>query len=355
MKLTGNRIIDKDVLEIISENLDMNYFARKAILITGAGGMLPSYFVYSFLGLNDTILKDKPLKVFALVRNKEKALKKFSRFMNRKDFNLIVKDISDFCHFEEKLDVIIHAASQASPKYYGIDPVGTLKANTLGTMNLLELARRGGTRKFLFISSGDVYGLIDGKIVSESFTGNIDCTSIRSCYGESKRMGENMCVCYAHQYGFETYSVRLAHTYGPGVDLNDGRVFADFVRNIVYGENIKINSDGSTRRCFMYVTDMIKACFYVLLKGKSGESYNISSMKEISIRELAELLCSLYPSKNIKPVFTKTKNDISYIRSKSSSLVLDNTKLWGLGWSQTVCIENGFKRMIDSFFEAING
>ena len=163
-------------------------------------------------------------------------------------------------------------------------------------------------------------------------------------------MGENICACYFHQYGLETYSVRLAHTYGPGVDLNDGRVFADFARDVIKGNNIKINSDGSARRCFMYLTDMLKGLFYVLLKGEAGGSYNISSMEEISIKDLAYLLCNMYPEKNIKVVFSETKDDNYYLRSKSNSLVFDNSKLRALGWHETVPIDVGFKRMIDSFY-----
>ena len=267
MVLTKNTIRDTDIEEIISEKLDWNYFAGKYILVTGANGMIPSYIVYTLLGLNEIILKNNPLKVFGLLRNREKAESKFQKLLDRKDFCLIVEDISKFKEFNERFDIIIHAASQASPKYYGIDPVGTLKANTIGTMNLLELARKNNTERFLFVSSGEVYGVLDGLVtnINENYTGNVDCTNVRSCYAESKRMGETMCVSYAHQYGIHTNMIRLAHTYGPGCALDDGRVFADFTKNILNNENIKINSDGSALRCFMYVTDMIKGLFYVLL------------------------------------------------------------------------------------------
>lgn len=351
MVLTKNTIIDTDIEEIISEKLDWNYFAGKYILVTGANGMIPSYIVYTLLGLNEIILKNNPLKVFGLVRNREKAESKFQKLLDRKDFCLIVEDISKFKEFNERFDIIIHAASQASPKYYGIDPVGTLKANTIGTMNLLELARKNNTERFLFVSSGEVYGVLDGLVtnINENYTGNVDCTNVRSCYAESKRMGETMCVSYAHQYGIHTNMIRLAHTYGPGCALDDGRVFADFTKNIINNENIKINSDGSAKRCFMYVTDMIKGLFYVLLKGDNCGAYNISSMKETSIKDLANMLCGLYPEKGLHAVFLETKDDNSYIRSKSQRVLFDNSKLTALGWYESVPVEIGFKRMIDSY------
>lgn len=353
MGITGNKIIDADIEEITSEALNWSYFAGKHILVTGANGMLPAYIVYTLLGLNETVLNGRPCKVTANVRNYEKAKSKFERFLNRDDFQLLLKDVTELTEFCGNVDIVIHAASQASPKYYGTDPVGTLKANTIGTMNMLELARKNGCEKFLFFSSGEVYGVLDGSIpvVDEKYTGNVDITNVRSCYAESKRMGETMCVCYSQQYGLHVNMIRLAHTYGPGCSLDDGRVFADFVKNIVNGENIIVNSDGSAKRCFMYVTDMIKALFYVLLKGKDREAYNISSAKETSVRELAELLCGLYPEKQLHAEFKKTKDDNLYMKSKSVVGKLDNAKLCSLGWKETVPVKDGFARMIQSYWQ----
>lgn len=351
MKLTYNKIIDNDIDEILSESLDWNAFAGKSVLVTGANGMLPAYIVYALLGLNETLLKNNKLKVYANVRNYEKAKDKFSLFLNRDDFELIVKDVVEFIDFNKHIDIVIHAASQASPKYYGIDPVGTLKANTIGTMNMLELAKKNNCERFLFISSGEVYGVLDGTIpvIDEKYTGNVDITNVRSCYAESKRMGETMCVSYARQYGIHVNMIRLAHTYGPGCALDDGRVFADFVRNVINGEDIVVNSDGSAKRCFMYVTDMIKGLFYVLLKAESCESFNVSSMEETSIKDLATMLCSFYPEKHIKAYFAMVKDDKAYMKSKSTSIVLANKKLSDLGWKQTVAVNDGFRRMIESY------
>lgn len=351
MTTTGNTIIDNDLEEIISEPLHWEYLAHKNIIVTGANGMLPAYIVYTLLALNDTYLKEKKCKIIANVRNYDKAKRKFERFLNRDDFQLLLKDVSELTEFCGKLDIVIHAASQASPKYYGTDPVGTLKANNIGTMNMLELARKNNCEKFLFFSSGEVYGVLDGSVsvIDETYTGNVDITDVRSCYAESKRMGETMCVCYAQQYGLHVNMLRLAHTYGPGCALDDGRVFADFVRNIIDNENIIVNSDGSAKRCFMYVSDMIKALFYVLFKGKNKEAYNVSSTKETSIKELAEMLCGLFPEKQLHAEFSETKDNNLYMKSKSTVGKLDNAKLCGLGWRQTVSLEDGFRRMIQSY------
>ena len=349
--LTGNRVVDSDVLEILSEQLDWERLAGKSVLVTGASGMLASYMVYTLLALNDTLFKSgAKLKLYALVRNKPRALEKFAAFLSRDDFELIVRDIAAFTDFDRKLDVIIHAASQASPKYYGADPVGTLKANTIGTMNLLETAARCQCGTFVFISSGEVYGVLDGSvpIVPEEDTGRVDCADVRSCYAESKRMGETMCACYAHQYGFTASALRLAHTYGPGCALDDGRVFADFVNDVLQGKNIALHSDGSARRSFLYVTDMIKALFYILFYGEA-RAYNVSSGTDISIWELAETLCALYPERNLRVEFAGPKTEAGYLRSKSSAGRLDNAKLRALGWTESVSVQEGFRRMIESY------
>ncbi len=339
-----NKILLQDIDYIINQNLPYSKLENKTILISGANGFIPSYIVRVLLAL-------KTVKVIGLVRNKEKALIKFKDCLNNPNFKITVQDVSEKIEIKEKIDYIIHAASQASPKYYGIDPVGTLKANTLGTANMLDLAVKNKIQKFLFISTGEVYGTVNDKtpVLTETYTGNVDPVNIRSCYAESKRMGENMCVCYSHQYGIPVNMVRLSHTYGFGVQLDDGRVFGDFVKNIINNEDISLNSDGSAKRSFCYITDMIIGLFYVLFFGEDKNAYNIASEKETSILELAECLISLYPDKKLKIKFKKDVFQKGYIKSPSSRANFDTSKLKSLGWKQTIDIKEGFRRMIESY------
>ena len=153
----NSQIIKEDIKEIASADISYEKFSGKTVLITGANGFLPSYFVRLFIYLNDNKLDEK-VTILALVRNKEKALKKFSNFLQRKDLILVIQDVNKKINYEGDIDYIIHAASQASPKYYGIDPVGTILPNVIGTYNLLELAKTKSTKKFLYISSSEVYG-----------------------------------------------------------------------------------------------------------------------------------------------------------------------------------------------------
>jgi nucleoside-diphosphate-sugar epimerase len=158
MSLCGylNPIVKSDIQLILTENINWNYFSGKTILVTGAGGFIPSYIIYTLVELNVTKCSQNPLTIIALVRNKEKAEKKFVSLMAEKHFNLLIADVSEPLNISQKVDIIIHAASQASPKYYGVDPVGTLKANTLGTAHMLDIAYKSGTEKFLYILNSQI-------------------------------------------------------------------------------------------------------------------------------------------------------------------------------------------------------
>jgi UDP-glucuronate decarboxylase len=343
-----SNIIEEDLTRITSLDLPWEQLYGSSILISGANGFLPSYLVHTLLRINDLNL-GKKIKLFALVRNEEKAKQRFSLYANRSDFRILLADITNPINFNEGLDYIIHAASQASPKYYGIDPVGTLSANTIGTYHLLQLGAAKKLKKFLYFSSSEVYGaLANGNNIKESDYGVVDPMNIRSCYAESKRMGETMCVSFSAQYQIPVSIVRPFHTYGPGLSLDDGRVFADFISNVIRGQDIIMNSDGSAVRSFCYLSDATAGFLYVLLKGADKEAYNVGNPKaSLAIKELAELLVNLYPEKEIKAVFKQDKEN--YLASSFSVLCPDINKIKKLGWEPSIGVLQGFKRAIESF------
>ena len=151
-----NRIISEDIQNILSERLPWEKLKDKSILITGANGFLPAYLVYVFIYLNR--MHNYNIKLYLLCRNQEKSQLKFAAFLNEPFIHFIFQDVSTPIEILDKIDIIIHAASQASPKYYGIDPVGTMAANITGTSNLLDLAHRNKCENFLYFSSSEVYG-----------------------------------------------------------------------------------------------------------------------------------------------------------------------------------------------------
>ncbi|MES2217675.1 MAG: NAD-dependent epimerase/dehydratase family protein [Pseudomonadota bacterium] len=347
-----NNIITEDLHCITSADLPWELFADKTILISGANGFLPAYMLETLLYLNTT--KKLNTKVIGLVRNKERALTRFQAYEGRKDLRLIRQDVTQPFSLNEKMDYIIHAASQASPKYYGSDPVGTLTANVLGTYHLLEMAKAHQAENFLFFSSGEVYGELDASKVptEEHMYGLVDPTNVRSCYAESKRAGENMCVSYAHQYGLSVKIVRPFHTYGPGLKLNDGRVFADFVADVVRQRDIVMLSDGLAVRAFCYLADATLGFFTVLLKGKNATAYNIGNPDcKSSVIDLAIKVANLFPERNIKVIKKDRGEQQGYIASKIAVNCPDISRALALGWRPVVSIEEGFKRTITSFLD----
>ncbi|OIQ03358.1 MAG: UDP-glucuronate decarboxylase [Zetaproteobacteria bacterium CG06_land_8_20_14_3_00_59_53] len=320
----------------------------KTVLISGASGFLASHMVETLLFLNEA--HQLNITVLALVRSRDGFIQRFHHHLNRSELFCIVEDINSPLHMEQKIDFIVHAASQASPKYYATDPVGTLSANTLGTANLLELARRHQVEGFLYFSSAEVYGESAQVPTAESDYGCIDPLAVRSCYAESKRMGENMCVSWHHQYGVPARIVRPFHTYGPGMKLDDGRVYADFVADIVNGRNIKLKSDGQARRAFCYVADATAGFLMVLLRGENAQAYNIGNPDaDTSIRDLALMLAGLYAEKGISVEFEDRKEREDYLPSKISVACPDISLARGLGWVPVTALEIGFSKTIESY------
>ncbi|RYZ96551.1 MAG: NAD-dependent epimerase/dehydratase family protein [Sphingobacteriaceae bacterium] len=345
----ANRIIQEDIDQVFNSGLPWDKFRNKTVLISGASGFVASYMVETLLSVNDRL--NQSTKIIALVRNPEKAHKRFKDYLRREDLKFIVQDVAEPFNINEKIDYIIHAASQASPKYYGVDPVGTLSANVTGTLNLLELARKNHIRSFLYFSSSEVYGRVedDHNPVKEYFYGYLDPMRVRSCYGESKRMGENICVSYYHQYGIKAKVVRPFHTYGPGMDLQDGRVYADFVADVIAGKDIEMKSDGIARRAFCYLKDATIGFFTVLLKGRDGEAYNVGNpVEEHRIIDLAEIIATL-GDKPLHVIKVPVADNNAYLKSPLIRNTPDISKIAALGWSPDTSVEAGFKRTIESY------
>lgn len=348
-KKIRNPIIEEDLKYITDSPLPWQSLEGKKILITGASGFVPAYMVETILYLNETVLKKKA-RIFALVRDIKKAKTRFSYYSNRKDLEFIVQDVSARIK-NKKFDIIIHAASPASPKYYGKDPIGTLSPNVIGTYFLLDLAKKCKAEKFLFFSSGEIYGEVTKEQVpyKENIYGYTDPLAIRSCYAESKKMAENMCACWNYQHNLNTLIVRPFHTYGPGMRLDDGRIFADLVSDIVNKRDLSLNSDGSAVRSFLYLADATIGFFTVLFKGIPGNAYNVGNEKGImSIKELAELLVNSYPERGLSVKVKPSSTTSGYLASTISRAHPDTSKLKALGWDTKISIKDGFIRTIRS-------
>jgi len=333
-----------DFDEIFESTSEYVSFNNKTVCVTGAYGMLGRYLTYYLCYLNEH--HGSNICIVAIGRNENKMDKFFHGFMQKEYFVPIIGDLSETLDFENKIDYIFHTASLASGQYYQTNPVDVISANTIGTYNLLEFARRCQSTGFLYVSSGAVYGDIGGEIpVPETTFGPLDPLNARACYAESKRLGETLCKAYHMQFQIDTKIIRLGHTYGPTLDIkNDKRVFSEFISDILEGKDIQILSDGSSKRPFTYISDIIVAMMIVLFKGDNGEAYNACNNNcYVSVKELAEILTSLYPQKNLKAV-CRFDQGRGFKESKSTGFTLDCNKIENLGWKPCIDILEGFNR-----------
>lgn len=346
-----NHIILKDCEALYrEETMDWIRLKDTSVLITGACGMLPAYMVWMLIYLNE--YHDFHIHILALCRNKERASAVFGEYVKREYFELVLTNVTESFQVEGSLDYIVHAASTSGSQYFGPDPVGVIMPNVQGTRNTLELARENEVKGYLYFSSSEIYGRIEKEFIEEKDCGYLDSMELRNCYGESKRLGENLCKAYSHQYGVHATVVRPAQTYGPTMDLErDKRVHSGFVSNILNQEDLLIKSDGLASRNFCYIYDGVFGYFKVLLDGKSGEAYNVSNPEcKVSIRELARILVEAFPEKKLKVAFAN--HDNVYLENpykKQSTIAVD--KLMKLGWKPRISLDEGFRRTVESFEE----
>ena len=338
-----NRVLEDDLKTIITEDLSWEKLKNKTVMITGASGMVGSYMLYVLLMLNDE--KHYGIKVDAVMRNVNKLPEEIR---NREDVNVVVADVTKDIPDVGDIDYIIHAASPASPLIMQNQPVETIAANTIGTFKTLELAKEKNAEGYLFISSREIYGQPDEgqEFFYENTYGFVDQLNPRSCYSEGKKAAETMCVCFHEEYGLNTKIARLAHTYGPGMSIYDGRVQADFLKNVYHNEDIVLKSEGTAVRTYTYIADAIAGMYRILLDSEDIV-YNIGNEAgKVSIRDLAEILVSIYPERGLKLVFDipegGTKGTAPYTLG-----ILSSEKLRKLGWNPKYSVKDGFKRTLE--------
>lgn len=344
----NNKVVQEDLRLMAEEHLDWHQFDGKTILVTGATGMLATYISYFLLYLKEE--KGIDLSLLALCRTKSKAENTFKEFLDKPYFNLLLQDVCDPIQYGGSIDYIFHLAGNASPHFINSDPVGIVKSNMLGTFNVLELAKEKHTSKVVFASTREVYGKNEKEnSLTETSFGTIDPMENRSCYPESKRAAETIFRSYFLQYGVNFNALRIAHSYGPGMNLHsDGRVMADLMGNVVDGKDIELKSTGEALRAFCYITDAVTGIFYAVLKGKPGEAYNLANeTEEISIHDLAQMLVSLRKDADLNVVFNIPKTNTGYCNYKRVGL--NTQKLESLGWKPKVSLKEGCLKTINSF------
>ena len=337
-------VLAEDFEAVAQSDLPWEAFKGRSFVVTGATGLVGSLLVRALLYCDR--VHGLGTKVYALVRSVEKAKQIFGE-TNAPEY--LVADLAkDEIAGDFACDYVIHAAAVTTSKLMVSDPVGTIRTAIDGTEKLLKLAVEKKAQAFVYISSMEVYGQpkTDGK-TAEKDLGYIDISTVRSCYPEGKRMCECLCNAYAAQYGLNVKSARLAQTFGAGILPTENRVFAQFARSAVNGENIVLHTTGESEGNYVYTADAIRAILLLLVKGESGEAYNIANeQSHTTIRNMAELVAEQIAGGAIRVVLDIPQDASSLGYAPPVKMWLDASKMRALGWEPTVGLADAYRRMI---------
>lgn len=328
-------------IEYVLDVNDLRDINHCTILVTGCNGLIGSSIVDVLHYLNIKYKCD--IQIIGTVRDKNKIL---DRFLNYQDLNVLEYDVNNRLDILDDVDYIIHAASNAHPAKFSLEPVETIVSSFVGTKNILDFALKKCCKRLVYISSGEIYGqgIDESVFFDEEYCGDIHSMNPRSCYPLGKLSSETLCASYTFQYHMDTVVARLCHTYGPTQTDTDSRVSALFIRNILNHEDIVMKSDGSQVRSYCYVLDSVVGILTILLRGKMGEAYNVANNNSIlSIREMAEILANIG---NQKVIFDYPSELEKNGYNPVTRSVLDGSKLEQLNWAPCYTFRDGIEETI---------
>ena len=302
------------------------------IVLTGGSGFIGSH-------LSKELLKNSENKLIVVDNLLTGNLDNIQDLLDNENATFIQHDVQDHIEIDEKVDYVLHLASAASPVAYTENPVNTLKAGSLGTINTLGLARKHGAEYFL-ASTSEVYGdpLITPQ--NEEYWGNVNPNGERSMYDEAKRFAEAATATYARSYDLKTKIIRIFNTFGPNMQLNDGRVVTNLIVQALNGEDLTIYGDGTQTRSFSYVSDTV-AGIIAMMESNHYEVFNIGNPYEMTVKELAETILKLTNSKS-EIIYKPLPNDDPQQRRPDISKAKEK-----LNWEQKVDLETGLNTTIE--------
>lgn len=344
MRLTENKRYAA-CLERARSGLDLSLLQGKRILVAGAAGMLGSCVI-------DLLRTYGQCQVIGMGRNAAAAGERFGPADDT--YSFYQQDVAEpITEAPGDVDHIIHAASNADPVRMAGDPVGTLTANVQGTKNLLDYGLSHGMKRFLFVSSGEVYGQpntdLDG--FTEDYCGPLDLSAPRSCYPEGKRAAEVLCQSYVSQYGADAVIVRPCHLFGPTMTRGDSRAVSEFLWNAADGRDIVMKSAGLMERSHCYIVDAVRGLLTVLLNGERGRAYNIADRRyQMQICDFARRAARAGGCQ----VIVQEPGALERAGySRVSRAVLDASGLEELGWRPQT--EDGIRETVEILRESQHG
>ncbi len=321
-----------DVKKVTQDKqVDWKRLENKSVLIVGASGMIGTFLIDCLMHKNDT--EGTNITVYALGRNLDKMEKRFNSYLSLANFKMLIGDITEPILLEESCDFVLHCASNTHPKSYTTDPIGTILTSIEGTKNVLDYSVAHEVEKVLFLSTVEVYGENRGDVdkFTESYSGYIDCNTLRAGYPEGKRASEALCQAYIQKYNLDIVIPRLSRIFGPTMLVTDSKASSQFILKAVNNEDIILKSEGNQYYSYCYTADAVSALLFLLINGKSGEAYNVANPEfDITLKELAE---NFAKQASTKVVFDIPDQTEALGFSKATHAILDIKKIENLGWS----------------------
>lgn len=345
-----NYLESEDIISVVeTAEVDWELFRGKSIAVTGATGLIGKSIIHVLLRANETYHLD--CKVLAFLRNRKKAEAIFGTEIENTALVLVEQDIMSPVSEDIHADYLIHGASVTASRMMVEQPVETIMTTIEGTRNIMEFATRCQMDGVVYLSSMEAYGSFDASHgeVKESDLGYVDLTSVRSSYPEGKRMAECLCAAYANQHNVNVKIARLAATFGAGIAKDENRVFAQFAKSVINGEDIVLHTKGDKANCYCYTSDAVAALLLLLTRGERGQAYNIANMDTFcSIKEMAEIFLTLDESNKCQLRIEIPENLASLGYAPSSILKLNSEKLLSLGWKPQKDMRDMAYRLIES-------
>lgn len=344
--MSANKDVLQEDLAAVSQAdyIPWNQLQGRSVLVTGGTGLIGSTVIKVLCYANT--VKNLRLKIFALVRNLEKA----ERMLGHENevLHFVQGSVEKLPEINEPVDYIIHGASPTASLFFVEHPVETIQIAVQGTSNLLELAKEKAVKSFIYLSSMEVYGAPQADTLIPEFQGcTLDSMVVRSCYPIAKRLCENLCASYAQEYDVPAKVIRLAQTFGPGVLKDDKRVFAEFARDAMEGKDIVLQTGGTSKREYLYTADATTAILTVLLKGQDGQAYNAGNPGTYcSITEMAKLVADSIAKKKIQVKIPKCEGNKDFKFPPAHHLYLDVERLENLGWRPQKSLKEMYLRMM---------
>lgn len=350
-----NTVFQKDLNYLMSlAYIPWEKLSGRTVLVTGATGLIGYNLICGLIYAD--VKKKLNIRIIALVRDIERAEKRFAeQLQNSEALTFVSGDVEHLTLIGQSIDYIIHGASPTTSSYFIEHPVETIETSVIGTMNLLRLAVEKQVCGFVYLSSMEVYGETKTEdVLNEKNVGYMNPLIVRNSYSESKRMCENIIISYVSEYHVPAMIVRLAQTFGAGVEKRDTRVFAEFARCAVEKQDIVLLTNGGSKRCYLYTMDAVSAILTVLLKGEEGKAYNAGNPETYySVKEMACMVAQQIANAEIK-----VKCAVNLENSKKFPpphfYNLDIAEIEALGWRVNKNLLEMYKAMIEGWQDEKN-